>query len=86
MSVSKTLIIRKTAKQWHVIIRVHASSYLCDYVDTKLATFADRPMAIAPMASALVAFQKYLLPDHMEYQGDKDGYAMMVSMGIFEDA
>jgi hypothetical protein len=43
-------------------------------------------MAIAPMASALVAFQKYLLPDHMEYQGDKAGYAMMVSMEIFVDA
>ena len=83
MSVNKTLIIRKTAKQWNVILRV---SSLVGVADTKLATFADRPMAIAPMASALVAFQKYLLPDHMEYQGDKAGYAMMVSMEIFVDA
>jgi hypothetical protein len=83
MSVNKTLIIRKTAKQWHVILRV--SSHLGED-DTKLATFADRPMAVCPMAAALVSFQKYLFPDHMEYQGDKAGYAMMVSMGIFEDA
>jgi hypothetical protein len=83
MSVSKTLIIRKTAKQWNVILRV--SSHLGED-DTKLATFTDRALAVAPMASALVAFQKYLLPDNMEYQGDKDGYAMMVSMGIFVDA
>tara|TARA_R110000772_G_scaffold31234_1_gene77174 strand:+ start:2035 stop:2295 length:261 start_codon:yes stop_codon:yes gene_type:complete len=85
MSVSKTLIIRKTAKQWHVILRVHASSYLCDYVDTKLATFTDRALAVAPMASALVSFQKFLFPDHTEYQGNKAGYDMMVSMGIFVD-
>tara|TARA_R110000824_G_scaffold218149_1_gene404692 strand:+ start:1638 stop:1889 length:252 start_codon:yes stop_codon:yes gene_type:complete len=82
MSVSKTLIIRKTAKQWHVILRI---SSLVGVADTKLATFTDRALAVAPMASALVSFQKYLFPDHMEYQGDKAGYAMMVSMGIFVD-
>ena len=82
MNVKKTLIVRKTAKKWHVIIRI---SSLVGCVDTKLATFADRPMALAPMASALEAFQKYLTPDDLVYQGTKAGYAKMRIMGIITD-
>ena len=82
MTINKTLIIRKTAKQWIVIIRVSSP---VGWQDTKLAAFADRAMAIAPMASALQAFQKYLMPDDMEYQGSKAGYARMCDMGIFTE-
>jgi len=85
MTIEKTLIIRKTAKSWKVIIRLHGYVAAGSNGETLLATFADRPMAIAPMASALVAFQKYLMPDHMEYQGSKDGYETMVKMEIFTE-
>jgi hypothetical protein len=83
MTVAKTLIVRKTAKQWSVIIRVSNSTGVSD---TKLAAFADRGMALAPMAASLEAFQKYLMPDHMEYHGDRAGYAMMRTMGVITDA
>jgi hypothetical protein len=82
MHVKKTLIVRKTATKWQVIIRI---SSLVGCEDTKLAVFADRPMALAPMAAALEAFQKYLKPDDMVYQGTKAGYAKMRIMGIITD-
>ena len=82
MTVAKTLIVRKTAKQWSVIIRV---SSLVGCKDTTLAVFADRGMALAPMAASLEAFQKYLMPDYMEYQGNKAGYAMLRTMGVITD-
>jgi len=84
MTIEKTLIIRKTSKQWRVIIRVQGRDYHKGNGDTLLATFADRSMAIAPMASALVAFEKYLLPDFTVYEGDQAGYDMMFNMGIFQ--
>jgi hypothetical protein len=83
MNVKKTLIVRKTAKKWQVIVRI---SSLVGCEDTVLAVFADRPMALAPMAAALEAFQKYLKPDDMMYQGTKAGYAKMRIMGIITDA
>jgi len=81
MSIVKTLVIRKTNTKWIVIIRVSAHGTVAD---TKLATFADRPMAIAPMASALVAFKKFLMVDAVVYEGKIEGYEMMVKMEIFE--
>jgi hypothetical protein len=82
MTVEKTLIVRKTAKQWSVIIRV---SSLVGCKDTTLAVFAACGMALAPMAASLEAFQKYLMPDRMEYHGDRAGYAMMRTMGVITD-
>ena len=85
MTIEKTLIIRKTSKQWRVILRIHGHVALGSDGETLLATFADRPVAIAPMASALVAFEKYLFPDHKEYQGSRSGYKTMVDMGVFTE-
>ena len=82
MSVEKALIVRKINNQWTVIIRI---SSLVGVQDTELATFVDRPMAIAPMASALVAFQQYLMPDRTWYQGDPAGYDMLKKMEIVVD-
>ena len=83
MNVKKTLIVRKTATKWQVIIRI---SSLVGCEDTMLAVFADRPMALVPMASALEAFQKYLKPDDLVYQGTKAGYAKLRIIGIITDA